>query len=448
MHKHMIWISMTLLASTCLGRELAKEEPDTSGQQHQFIPVELERSFDILFVIDNSGSMAEEQESLAQNFQRFMAVVETSAVNSVHIGVVSTDMGAGGYAIGGCSTRGDEGSLQSQPRSPDCQGPDGAFIQHIVEPSGSITRNYEGELGDVFSCIARLGTDGCGFEQPLESMYRALDGTNPKNAGFLREDAYLLVVFITDEDDCSVFDTRMFDTSQQSMSDPLGPLSSFRCFDFGVQCSPDAPREPGVKESCQSRPDSPYMHDVARYVEFLRSLKPDPAMVMVAAVTGAPGPVEVTLDGDGNAELAPSCQAATGSAVPPVRLRSLLDAFPARNTLESICSEDLSKALISIAQGVLEHMSPCLLGDLYDSDQDSSNGVQPECVVTMVSYPGTDLETHTIIAECDAATADEFCYAIRHDPSTCGDTETQLAMSLVMQSAAPPGARLDVRCRI
>jgi hypothetical protein len=448
MQKRIFGIFVCLLASACLGRELAKEEPDTSGQQHQFIPVELERSFDILFVIDNSGSMAEEQESLAQNFQRFMAVVETSAVSSVHIGVVSTDMGAGGYAIGGCSTSGDEGSLQSQPRSPDCQGPDGAFIRHVVEPSGNISRNYEGELGDAFSCIARLGTDGCGFEQPLESMYRALDGTNPKNAGFLREDAYLLVVFITDEDDCSVFDTRMFDTSQQSMSDPLGPLSSFRCFDFGVQCSPDAPREPGVKESCQPREGSPYMHDVTRYVEFLRGLKVDPGKVLVAAITGAPGPVEVTLDGNGNAELAPSCQAATGSAVPPVRLRSLLEAFPYRNRLESICNEDLSEALISIAQGFLEHMNPCLRGDLYDSDHDASNGVQPECVVSMVSYPGTDQETHTRIAECDTATADEFCYAIRHEPEICPDTETQLALSLVMQSAAPPGARLDVRCRI
>ena len=47
------------------------------------------------------------------------------------------------------------------------------------------------------------------------------------------------MIFIQDEDDCSTRDPQMFDTSQTSPSDPLGPLSSFRCFEFGVDKDDD-----------------------------------------------------------------------------------------------------------------------------------------------------------------------------------------------------------------
>jgi hypothetical protein len=74
----------------------------------------------------------------------------------------------------------------------------------------------------------------------------ALDG-NPANAGFLRPGATLGVIFLTDEDDCSVRSPTLFSPANAV----LGPLESFRCTRFGVTCedgggTPDEIRERAV----------------------------------------------------------------------------------------------------------------------------------------------------------------------------------------------------------
>ena len=79
-------------------------------------------------------------------------------------------------------------------------------------------KNYAGNLPDVFTCIAALGQEGCGFEHQFAAITRALgaDGQPApvENQGFLRRDAYLAIVMITNEDDCSVpAGVPLFDTS-------------------------------------------------------------------------------------------------------------------------------------------------------------------------------------------------------------------------------------------
>ena len=73
-------------------------------------------------------------------------------------------------------------------------------------------------------------------EQHLEGMRRALDGTNAENNGFLRDSAHLAVIFIADEDDCSATSGALFDPTQDSVTDPLGPRTSVRCAEFGYEC--------------------------------------------------------------------------------------------------------------------------------------------------------------------------------------------------------------------
>ena len=70
-------------------------------------------------------------------------------------------------------------------------------------PGGGRHINYSGTLPDALSCISSVGDAGCGLEAPLEAMKRALDGSHPENAGFVRRGALLAVVILTDEDDCS-----------------------------------------------------------------------------------------------------------------------------------------------------------------------------------------------------------------------------------------------------
>src|SRR5688572_472844 len=242
-------------AAGCPGREVAKVDPNQAKEQYHDIPVEVNRDIDILFVIDNSGSMAEEQASLATNFNRFVNVLENieGGLPNIHLGVISSDLGAGPFNISDCDGNGDNGALQNAPRDGACSPPAGAFISDIANPDGSRTNNYTGTLAETFSCIAKLGIDGCGFEHHLESMKRALNGSQQKNNGFLREDAFLAVIFVADEDDCSAADTQVFDTSQTGVDDPLGPLSSFRCFEFGVECDVPNPRQVGPRQECHPR---------------------------------------------------------------------------------------------------------------------------------------------------------------------------------------------------
>lgn len=295
------------------------------------------RDLDILFVVDSSGSMREEQEALLTAFPGFIGILTDSlGLPNLHIAVVSADLGAGPYGIMGCEGHGDNGLMNNTPSS-SCEVPSDRYIVDVAGEGGaSRTKNYAGELADVFSCIAALGTQGCGFEQTLESMRRALDGTNPANAGFLRENAALAVIVITDEDDCSAADFSMYDSDPalDRIDSSLGPLSSFRCFEFGVQCSPDTPRTPGARQDCVVREDSAFMHGVTEYADFLKALKPTSGRVFFSAVAGI-GDVVIG-DQDGEPKLDASCTSASGDAVPAVRISALAKAMGAPEP-KSIC---------------------------------------------------------------------------------------------------------------
>ncbi len=147
---------------------------------------------DLLFVIDNSGSMCEEQASLRANLARYVTTLQNQMgfLPDLHIAVATTDLGTmGGHSLGGpggCDGFGDGGALQSAGLT--LAG--GNFLSDVAAPDGtSRVRNYDGTLAEAFDLLADVGTSGCGFEAPLESMRRALDGSIPANAGLLRQDA-------------------------------------------------------------------------------------------------------------------------------------------------------------------------------------------------------------------------------------------------------------------
>src|SRR5262249_3915319 len=161
-----------------------------------------------------------------------------SGLPDLHVGVVSSSLGAGAFSdVPGCPPGGDRGVFHNAPR-----GGGGACTavptDRFITSAGKGTRNnFSGDISDVFSCIAALGSNGCGFEHPLAAAARALGGNvggwkggaPAENAGFLRDGALLAVILLTNEDDCSApVDSDLFDTTQSSVSDPLGPLASFR----------------------------------------------------------------------------------------------------------------------------------------------------------------------------------------------------------------------------
>jgi MYXO-CTERM domain-containing protein len=315
-------------------------------------------ALDILFVVDNSGSMAEEQTALVASFPRFLNVLSSLPMGppDLHIAVISSNVGISPFQTTGCVGNGDDGRFQNAPRTA-CTPPSGYFISDVGDPlTGDRITNYPATttLPDVFSCIAKLGTTGCGLEQHFESMKRALDGHRPENVTFLRDDATLVIIFVADEDDCSASDGDVFDPEQTDISDPLGVFSSFRCSEYGITCEEgNLARAPGMYTGCVPRSDSPYIHHPDHYVEFLRSLKADPDKLVVAAIVGTPTPVEVRLDFQGDPELAPSCGFGSASfAEPGVRFQYLLSQFPDRSMLVPICNEDLSDAFTLIGSVV------------------------------------------------------------------------------------------------
>ena len=304
---------------------------------------------DLLFVIDNSPSMGAKQDGLAASFPALLDGLATAlgGTPDLHVGVISTDLGIAPYSTDTCSVQGDDGALLGSSATASCTVAPEPFIIDVDDGAGGRRTNYTGAIGDTFSCLARLGTGGCGFEQPLASMKRALDGEVPGNAGFLRPGAFLAVVILSDEDDCSAADPGVFDTSQDSLDAPLGPFSSFRCAEFGVvccsastgDCVPDIlPRTDGDYTVCAPRTDS-YLEDPATYAAFLTGLKPDGRLALIT-ITGPAMPFTVSSDFSGLPELRPSCSSTLGNAFPGGRFRSLIAALPETSIyFQSICND-------------------------------------------------------------------------------------------------------------
>ena len=148
----------------------------------------------------------------------------------------------------------------------------------------------------LFKCKATVGaTDqvNCGLqEQGLRAAQMALDpnGENSKQArDFIRDDAYLLIVVVSDEDDCSAGERTVTGGAQSNLIS--GEWSGNKC-----GCARDANGCPAVGEcnlsACSFNPDdlnpdrSCYLFPVSQVVNSLRSLKDDPAQVVFAAIVG------------------------------------------------------------------------------------------------------------------------------------------------------------------
>lgn len=148
---------------------------------------------DILFVIDNSGSMADKQLALTTSFGKYIATFATSQ-NKFQIGITTTD--------NTCST---------VPPSPN---PWDGKCGRLFSPDGTdpiIRRSDFANDNDVVArfndIVSKIGTAGSPYEQGMKSAYEAisadLTGTGKPNAGFLRPAAKLVIAIVSDESDCS-----------------------------------------------------------------------------------------------------------------------------------------------------------------------------------------------------------------------------------------------------
>jgi hypothetical protein len=312
---------------------------------------------------------------------------------------------------------------------------------------GARVRNYTGTLREVFGELAHVGYTGCGFEQPLAAMKRALG--NPANAGFLRDDANLAIVILADEDDCSLSHGSMLGPDTSS----LGPLDSFRCFRFGVECTEDT-NTIGPKTDCTAATASAFVDDLNPFVDAILAAKSDARMVMTAAIVGDPTPVAVELrqpPGGGSPipSLAHSCTFDTpaGFAVadPAVRIAGLLESFPGRSQLTSICSGDLTNPLQMIGDSAKKLMGDTCLDTTTLADTSPSDaGVQPSCEVADIrdSAPGAV----NMLPLCSSGAPD--CYEFIADAASCPSTLDHLRVKIHRSGTVAEDSWTYIRCQL
>jgi hypothetical protein len=154
---------------------------------------------DFLFVIDNSGSMADEQDNLTASFPGFISGIQGSLeqVDEYQVGVVTTDAYGPNDASPGCGVL---GGLVVQTGGSDSSssvcGPYAGGTNFMTEAD---------DLNTAFACAADVGTAGDGCERPMDAMGNVLNkvhgGPGACNEGYLRDDALLVIVIITDEYD-------------------------------------------------------------------------------------------------------------------------------------------------------------------------------------------------------------------------------------------------------
>jgi hypothetical protein len=256
---------------------------------------------------------------------------------------------------------------ESAAQCPDgwmCEGIDGDGIGGC-QTDGSTSLGC-GSLGNQWAdgdalpeeaaCLAVQGTDGCGFEQQLSSVVRGLSRTDQSD--FLRDNAGLIVLVVSDEEDCSMEDgPGLFATDEvQNQEDMM------------------------INLVCGNNPE--YLYPAAHFYDALVGFK-DPGAVFFAAIVGVPyeggeaaacqgagNEIDDCLDQDGMQLVAeqpnlpddeawyfrPACERIAGEetvtkAFPGRRYVELAAAhFGDRGYVDSICNEDWMPAIEAIRE--------------------------------------------------------------------------------------------------
>jgi len=214
----MLYAPLTILALTACGLENGVSRNTYTDTFNQ----EPASTVDILWVIDDSGSMETNQSRVAEGFEAFAVGLESTNID-FHLGVITTDM--------------------------DRENPDAG---HLIGDPPYLTP--EDDYLALFQERVQVGIEGSGKEKGLSAALEAL--TEPTissyNEGFLREDAVVSVIFVSDEEDCS---------DNEALADE-------------------------IDDACYLQDE--LLIDIELIIEDFRELKDDPAKVSVSGIIGPP----------------------------------------------------------------------------------------------------------------------------------------------------------------
>ncbi len=242
----------TLAAGACMQRPVADVQPETTSVAVTEIKGGAVDKIDLLFVIDNSASMADKQKVLGAAVPNLVTRLvnprcvqdgvvkprvdgecpkgsnaEFQPVQDIHVAVITSSLGAFGNT-GVCDDKVDGRNQNGHPKK-TTGGKD--FLSWGSRVAANDAGEKVGDLAVPFETLVRsAGEAGCGYEATMEAWYRFLVDPEPpvgftecgtngcKSAGvdqgvlasrqaFLRPDSLVAIIQLADENDCSVRDT-------------------------------------------------------------------------------------------------------------------------------------------------------------------------------------------------------------------------------------------------
>jgi hypothetical protein len=443
---------LVLVLFACNSHPLLEPTPVPEGQNNQYYEVNPKRDIDILFLIDDSPSMSDKQDNLRRNFPTFIKKLQDipGGLPNVHIGVATSDLGAGNTRISiACFPGGKRGILRA---GTNCGlDPNSRFISSLTNATQN---NFTGNISDVFSCMAAAGDQGCGFEHTLQAARVALfdvgSGNDHLNAGFLRSDAFLGLIILSDEDDCSAEQTSDLFTDDATFA---GTAPSFRCAQVGHTCTPPNPIGEFMTpvKNCVAKPTGRLIA-VKDMVDSIKMLKANPEQqIVVAAITG------VTTDpnapyiygkamGQTDIDYLPICEGKNGKATAALRTQEFVNSFGTNGSLHSICDADFGPAMDIIGKKLAAKLgNPCINAPLLDTDAKTA-GVQPECIVTDVVPAAGGAVTNNVLPQCKSG-GPMPCWNLVKDTDNC-TTAQGYRIDVSRGGVLPlPGTQQSIKCR-
>lgn len=341
-HTAVVLACCCIVSSACNKRVFRFVEPSCDRTIPADVSIPLQRAADILIVVDNSGSMIEEQQNLADNFinlrcddandpstcecplQNLTAIPEefknpsptlyendgplsncgfiqllAAFENDFRVGVITTDVAPCDNVFGnlGPDFHPQRGCLQ-----PDGPSRDGARLILKAAELGSNDPEINNLAARFRNTLANIGTRGRAFERGLDAMEIFLDAQSDRApectddlATFRRDGAQLVTIFLTDEEDCSHADGE------------LGFLDENEGVTCGVN-SFDAQHADGSR--CYPSEDAPTVVGLApidRYVAALKRADPAAKVAIIAGIVS-----------EGGEFVASSCSPAQTPDAPPL----------------------------------------------------------------------------------------------------------------------------------
>jgi hypothetical protein len=252
---------LVLTAWACVSHPLGQPTPDpvivTTGK----VVVVASRKLDLLFMVDNSPSMGPKQAKMADQFPGLIEALRDpvdQTLPDLRVAIIDSDLGSGDS--GKCKKSGRYGDMgQFQMRDAASCGAKADVRWLEFEKGKAVNFDEQRGMPEVFKCLAtKVGVEGCGYEHQLGAINWAFNLVDNKSQReFLRDDAFLGVVILTDEDDCSAtMHATLFNPNDTSDS------TSLRCATRGHSCEGVTLTEPTKApvsvpyESCHARTDA------------------------------------------------------------------------------------------------------------------------------------------------------------------------------------------------